>query len=269
MKIICLFILLGALAVFGQPAYPTLPLAYEVNIESNFVSRNLTWNLREYQDQTKGFSRYEVINGMGYYVIIEDHNKGIIYNITNGNTCTSNPLTSNTTFLPSWISTATDILRMGNMTYVGTATVRGVPCNQWQTQIVRRNGTRIINIQTFFAVDYWGYSNSNWGQKPMRAMFNGTGFTSSGTPYTFTSYQEFVNFVPQPPLPDVWVPPAACFNLPQNIFNTAQTAAGAALAAGMFFFGLLIGIIATGVSIWIYCKKRQARFDQFKTSQSN
>jgi len=267
-KFICVFLVLGALAVFGQPSYPSLPPAYEVNIEANLLTRNLTWNLREYQDSNVGFSRYEVVNGQGSYVIIEDHNKGISYNITNGTSCSTGTLTANTTFLPQWISTATDILRLGNMTFQGTASIRGVPCNQWQTQLTRGNGSRTITIQTFFAVDYWGYFNSNWGQKPMRAIINGTGSRGNST-FNFVSYQEFINFVPQPPIASTWVPPQMCFNLGTQVVNAIQTPAGASLAAGMFFFGLFFGIIVTGISIWIYCKKRQARFDQFKNNTTS
>jgi len=250
--------------VFGQPVYPSLPAAYEVNIESNLLTRNLTWNLREYQDKNAGFSRYDIVTGQGNFTIIEDHNQMITYNITNGTSCTVGTLTANTTFLPAWIDTATDILRLGNMTYVGTATVRGVPCNQWQTQLTYRNGSFNLNVQTFFAVDYWGYSNTNWGQKPMRAILNGTG-GRNGT-FSFYSYQEFVNFVPQPPLSSTWDAPQFCFSIPQQILNTIRSASGAALATGMFFFGLFVGLIGTSVSIWIYCRRRQARFDQFKNN---
>jgi len=269
MQLLCVFLLLGALSVFSQPAYPSLPTAYEVNIEANLIGRNVTWNLREYQDSSVGFSRYEIVNGQGYTIIIEDHNQNIAYNITNNTVCTTSTLTPNTTFLPSFIETATDIFRLGNMTYQGTASVRGVPCNVWQTQLTRRNGSLVLSIQTYFAVDWWGYSNSNWGQKPMRALINGTGVNSQGTPMTFTSYQEFVNFVPQQPLPSTWVPPSICFNLGTQVLSTIQTKAGASLAAGMFFFGLFFGILVTGLSIWFYCKKRQARFDQFKSSQQS
>jgi len=249
--------------VFRQPTYPSLPVAYEVNIESNLLTRNITWNLRECQDKNAGFSRYDIVNGRGNFTIIEDHNKMIQYNITNGTSCTVNSLSPNTTFLPPWIDTATDILRLGNMTYVGTSIVRGVPCNQWQTQLSVRNGTFFLNVQTFFAVDYWGYSNTNWGQKPMRAILNGT----NGN-FTFLSYQEFVNFIPQPPLTSTWEPPAFCFSIPQQILNNLKSSSGAALATGMFFFGLIVGLVGTSVSIWIYCRRRQARFDQFKNNTS-
>jgi len=148
------------------------------------------------------------------------------------------------------------------MTFVGTAMVRGVPCNQWQVVFSRRNGTWTIAIQTYFAVDYWGYSNTNWGQKPMRAIINGT--NSNGS-MSFVSYLEFVNFVPTAPIPATWAIPMICLGIGGQIFGTLGTPAGKALATGMFFFGLFFGIIATGVSIWIYCKRRQSRFNQFNS----
>jgi hypothetical protein len=274
-----LFAILSALVSFvvAQPPLPTLPSGFLLNIEANFIDQNKTLNQREYYDFVVGKARIEVNTADAYTHYFVDFNKKQVHVVVNGQTCDVLP-SSAITGRAFQIRSTSDLLVFGdkyNETYIGVSEVRGVPCDTWQTQFgFVDNGTTLANGTTvnagtiynftltyFWSVESWGF-RSNVTRKPMRAILNGTKYPVGASPATILHYYELVNFVPRNPPPEVFDLPTPCVGIPNQLVNIVKTAAGASLATGMFFLGLFIGIIASCVSIWVYCRRRQMQRDR-------
>jgi len=266
----------------AQQTLPRLPSAFSVDIEANLLDNNQTLNVREYYDKVAGFERYEMNSADSYTTIITDYNKREVYTIVNDVACTFAPYTPDTVLTAR---TTEDLNTYGDLygvTYLGNSfNVRGVPCDSWISYIsFISNGTTLSNgtvtginwnhtftIQYFFSVDWWLFRAVNITKKPMRAVLNGTRTSPNNQmSYAFTHNYEFVNFIPRSPSPTLFVLPTSCVPIAGQVLQLLQSTAGGGLAAGMFFLGAFIGAGITGVSIWVYCRRRQLARDRFASS---
>jgi len=270
-------------SVNGQAGtLPRLPTGFTVDIEANLLDSNLTLNTREYYNQQLGFQRIEINTVDSYIYTITNYNTKEVYTITNNVACSSAPLGTDTF---STARSVEDILLFGDKyidSYTGVFTVRGVPCDSWLSHIsfvtngtVLANGTTVgagvlhnFTLQYYFTVPSWGFRAANVTRKPMRTVLNGTRTYPNGTIQYIVHNYEFVNFVPAPPAIDYFELPAACVGYPAQVLNILKTSTGSGLAAGMFFLGLFIGAGITGISIWVYCRRRQLARDRFAKSNS-
>jgi len=265
------------------PDLPKLPPAFLVNIEANLMEHNKTYNLREFYNTQTGYARYEINTAESFTYIIVDLNKKQQFTIVDELTCTRENIPDTTL---TNARSVTDIMLFGekfNETYLGSDfEVRGVPCDSWishisfnQTSTTLSNGTIIpssfhnLTLQYFFTVESWGFRAVNVTRKPVRAVLRGTR-TQQGTGAVSVFYHnyEFVNFVPKAPLQSVFQLPPVCVNYPQQIISILKTKSGGGLVAGMFFLGLFIGAGLCGLSIWVYCRRRQQIRDKFNRSES-
>jgi hypothetical protein len=273
-----------AFSALALAQLPRLPNTFSVDIEANLLDQNKTLNVREYIDFNLGLTRYEQNSLDSYTYIITNLNTKEVYTIVNDLTCTQTP------YVPDTVLTARsteDLLFFGdkyNPTYVGKAIVREIPCDSWISYIsFVANGTTLANgtivgagwfhnfsIQYFFSDPVWGFRAANATQKPMRATLIGSRTSPDGSMvYYFNHNYEFVNFIPKAPLESIFNLPPACVGYPAQVYKLISTPAGGGLAAGMFFLGLFIGSGICGLSIWVYCRRRQLARDKFASSLAN
>jgi len=261
----------------GEPTLPKLPNAFLVNVEANLIDQNKTENLREFYDFNIGWSKLEINYFDSFTHYYNDLNNKQTWIVVNGQTCEKKPITSSRNFN---IRSTADLMVFGdqfNETYVGVEEIRGVPCDKWLTSFnfvdqgfVLPNGTLInngtvynFNLTYYFTVESWGFRSLNVTRKPMRAFLYGTKTTVNNVTTIINHYYEFVNFVPRAPLAETFALPTVCVGISDQVLTVLKSKAGAGLATGMFFLGLFIGIIGATLSIWVYCKRRQAQRDRF------
>jgi len=238
----------------------------------------MTVNARQYVDYNAGFLRFETNTiSLSQYTITNLNTKEV-YTVTNGTQC------SQTQYTPDTILTARsteDLLMFGQKykpIYMGITPIREIPCDTWVSYVSMTNGTIISNvtwyynfsIQYFFSIPAWGFQSvANATQRPMRATVIGNRYTQNQSQiYYFNHNYEFVNFLPVEPLASVFTLPNICLGITAQLQQLLSSATGSGLAAGMFLLGLFIGAIICGVSIWVYCRRRQMSRDKFASSFS-
>jgi len=278
-----LFILLTLLSISLGQVLPRLPSAFIVDIEANLLDLNLTINFREYFDLPAGFARYESLTPSTYNYTILDLNQKLAYNVVNESICTISPEIPDT-FANA--QSAEDLLLFGDKfseMYLGTSTVRGVPCDTWISYsnytdpgTTLANGTVVnagdyhnFSIQYYFSSSSWGFRSGNLTQKPMRAILSGSITSLSGAIRYYYHNYEYTSFVARTPIEPVFVLPTVCVPVSTQVIRILQSSSGAGLAAGMFFLGLFLGILFTALSIWIYCRRRQMARDKLAKSSEN
>jgi len=283
MLLYTLLALISIVLVQGQNGtLPRLPSGFTVDIEANLLDSNKTLNIREYYNKDLGFQRIEINTVDSYTYTITNYNSKEVYTISDTpSSCTVAPLGTDTF---STARSVEDILLFGDNyvdSYTGVFIVRGVPCDSWISYLnFSTNGTTLSNgtavngvvvhnlvLQYYFTVPSWAF-RANVTRKPMRTVLNGTRTFSDGSIQTILHNYEFVNFVPKPPTLDAFALPDVCVNYSQRLINALSSSTGGGLAAGMFFLGLFIGAGVCGLSIWVYCRRRQLARDRFAKSNS-
>jgi len=248
------------------PSFPQLPNAFQVDVEANIIDALKTYNVKEYYNLDVKQTRYDVITADSTTITYEDRTKNITYTVVNGNNCTVGKLPERSLNPFSlFFSGAQD-----SQTYIGVQTTRGVPCDTWTSQFTfSENSTGIMHYHNytltyFFTVTAWSFRAHNVTRKPMRCLLEGNVTYADGTTRSVLHDYAFINFVPAAPLADFFKPPSYCFSRVQQLTDILKSKNGAGLAAGMFFFGLFLGSIIVGMSIWLYCRRRQQKLAQFK-----
>jgi len=248
----------------ANPPLPVLPNQFIVDVEANIIDQNLTLSQIEYYDFTNLRSRFEINTLNSETVILEDIKNNKAFNVTNGICVSDGPLNNFTASL----RTVNQLLQFGaeyNETYVGVSNVRGVPCNSWISNILYTSGSVVHNLtlQFYFTVPSWGFREENVTTKPMRATLIGTRTYPNTTVYLVNHYYEFINFIAKQPDETLFAYPVACgYNVPKFVelfYGFATTPEGAGLVAGMFFFGLFLGIIIMGIIFVVKRRRERAR----------
>lgn len=268
-------------------ASPSLPPQFSVVIEANVLPYNQTLNLREWTDRVNKLSRYEItsMTGVSSYIVNWDTNQ--VWTVKDLKSCSVaqfNLAEDPFGYLPNGYLGLEALSRFNTTlgdTYLGQQLVRGVPCDGWRSTW---NSTSMPGNQTGvtsqMTIEFW-FSTPSWGTQftstnvshPMRASVNGTRTDPDGTTHYVNNDYGFIGFVPAAPVPAVFMLPDECLPVQEALLRYVLTnQAGAGLVAGMFFLGLLIGIIIwTFVCIGYrkYQEKKARRYGAMKTPLNN
>eukprot|EP01118_Nematostelium_gracile_P002794 TRINITY_DN1310_c0_g1_i1.p1 TRINITY_DN1310_c0_g1~~TRINITY_DN1310_c0_g1_i1.p1 ORF type:complete len:305 (-),score=78.71 TRINITY_DN1310_c0_g1_i1:55-915(-) len=271
-----LFLLSLALLVSCEPTFPIIPPAYMVDIEANLLETNQTFDMLQYYDATSQMMRNEINTLDGYTATIIDLKAKTQTVVENGEKCTGPTKLPESSYLNVRSVSQLLLLDQGfNYTYLGSEfVVRGVPCDSWITSIsfttnATTNGTQTrgpffhqISFQYFFTVESWGFRAANATRKLVRVTMIGNR-THDSEIHQFNHNYEFINFVARTPPKTVFELPSDCLDIKNQVSRVLYSKSGAGVAAGMFFLGLFIGAGICGLSIWIYCRRRQQTSRRF------
>jgi len=257
-------------SVAQTPAFPKLPMAYSVIVEASIIEDNYSVVMQEYVDFNISSVKFEIQESDENVEYLLDYKKNLIYTVSpNRITCVTSPLNSSTlASLNLW--TPTDLLSWGSQygatpVYQGVSTIRGILCDSWLVSVNVSGGAvwYSFNLQYYFSVANFT-ENFNATTIPMRATLTGYERYANGSQSPIYHNYEFVGYFNTPPLASEFT--ISCGLVQETIFvvqNILSTTAGAGLAAGMFFLGLFIGLIAMGVGAYAFRRR-----EKFKAQHS-
>ena len=197
-----------------SPPIPELPGQFSAVVEANIVQWNRTILVREYFDEVGNRGRLEVNfnSTRGNQVGIYDYNLGEIFLIPNpftGDGCGVQLISQSTRLLRVFgfelvngsvhIGSVSHFFRLdGNVTarYMGVETVRGIPCNRWQTCVIRSSNNS-YTVDYYFSTDDWSFTaNPSGGPIPVQVVLTAS-LNTSPLSYFYHIYT-FVDFVSGP-----------------------------------------------------------------------
>lgn len=191
------------------PPIPSLPDQFSTIIEGNIVQSNYTALVAEYYDNPGNRGRFEYViqeTDIESGVAIYDYNLGEAFLIPDRERNVSCGVQLLTNFSDSifgityvngsvHIGTVTQLFQVApneSAKYLGVDSVRGIPCNHWQTCHVYVNNS--------YTLDYYFASTSDWkyafsGESvPIQIELNGAKISDDGTLDTMHHVYSFIAF---------------------------------------------------------------------------
>lgn len=193
---------------------PELPQQFSAVVEANIVQWNRTIIAREYFDEVGNRGRLEINfnSTRGNQLGIYDYNLGEIFLIPNpytGDDCAVQLISQSRARMRVFgfqlvngsvhIGTVSSFFQLaGNVSanYLGVEDVRGIPCDHWQTCVIRSSNNS-YTLDYYFSTEDWSFTvNPNGGPIPVQIILTGSLNTNpvSDLYHIYT----FVNFVSGP-----------------------------------------------------------------------
>ena len=198
---------------------PSLPDQFSTVIEGNIAQFNSSFIIAELYDDPGNRGRFEFIIGQTGQkeVAIFDYDDGeafLIPDARGGTACGVRSLTDSSEFVNRsfgithvngsvHIGTVTNLFQLAlneSAVYYGVETVRGIPCNHWQTCHVLENNSYTLDYY-FVATEDWQYVFS--GETiPVQIKLSGTRIIDNGTldvmdhVYSYIAFQSGPDAVP-------------------------------------------------------------------------
>jgi hypothetical protein len=151
---------------------PTLPSQFSTVVEANLLNSNEEVIVREYFDEIKNRGRLELTTPRYDGYALFDYDLQEIFLLPDFDTeedCVVRKIAQSDTFVMNTfgfrlqngsvhIGTVSDYFQLANTSailYLGEESVRGIPCNHWQTCTVSNNGSYLIDY-------YFSRADTNW-----------------------------------------------------------------------------------------------------------
>ncbi|XP_013409792.1 uncharacterized protein LOC106173269 [Lingula anatina] len=167
----------------GKKPVITLAQQFQINIECNILQKNTSFDIIEYVDEIN--NKAAVFTTSSYHSVSQFYNyeKYEIFTVING-TCTTKDMRANGSYgfigytpgkSGGHVMSVKDLLMFGeeyNDTYVGPATVRGIPVDHWTTCVHAPAFNITVTMDYYF--NRPEYKTSSGDVVPVRLAINGT-----------------------------------------------------------------------------------------------
>ena len=193
-----------------NPTIPTLPEQFSTIIEGNIQDLNTSFIMSEHYDYLGNRGKLEYITGTEQReVAIFDYNLGeafLIPDLERDVPCGVQPLTGpselvNNSFGITYVNGSVHIGSVSKLfdlginqsaRYLGIYSVRGIPCNRWQTCHVLENESYVLDYY-FVSTAEWAYIFS--GETiPVQITLTGSRIDDDGMAYDMSHTYSFIGF---------------------------------------------------------------------------
>ncbi|XP_060077531.1 uncharacterized protein LOC132557063 [Ylistrum balloti] len=190
-----------------DPQLPTLPGDFETRVEANIQDKGFSMTAREYFSDLENKATVKLIRDGDITTLLFDYANNQLFYVKDNRCQIGNLSADPNTMLfgddmvkgvPHIVTTraALHFLKSNGQVYKGTAVVRGITTDHWQTCL------QWPKLNSTFILDYY-FTTTSWvdpvafPQIPVRAVATGTQILGSGRAVNFTHTYEYVDFWPQ------------------------------------------------------------------------